>query len=55
MAEVAVAVAEVEVQGDPHQDQEVVMTVAMTRTVNQTRWSSYHIMQERHKVQRVTQ
>ena len=55
MAEVAVAMVEVEVQGDPHQDQEATMMAATMRTVNQTRWNSHHIMQERHKVQHMTQ
>ena len=51
MAEVAVAVVEVEVQGDPHHNQEVTMMMTTTRAVNQTRWNSHHTVQERHKVQ----
>ena len=55
MAEVAVAVAEVEVQEDPHQDQEAIVMMTVMRTANQTRWNSHHIVQERHKVQHMTQ
>ena len=53
--EVTVAVAEVEVQGDPHHDQEPITTMATVRAVNQTNWNSHHTVQERHKVQLVTQ
>ena len=54
MAEVAVAVVEAEVQGDPQQDQEVAIVTPATRMVNQTRWSLHHIVQEKHRVQHVT-
>ena len=55
MAEVAVAVVEVEVQEDPQQDQEAMTIMLTTRMVNQTRWSLHHIVQEKHKVQHMTQ
>ena len=41
---------EAEVQGDPHIDQEAIMTM-MTTTTEQRKWSSHLIMQEKHKAQ----
>ena len=47
------AVAEAEVQGDPHVDQEAMMTTTTTMA-NQRRQSSHPIVQGRHKAQHVT-
>ena len=53
MVEEAVVMAEAEVQGDPHIDQEAVTTMTVTMA-NQRRQSLHPIMQGRHKVQHVT-
>ena len=51
--EEAMVMEEMEVQGDPHIDQEATATVAMAMT-EQRRWSPHLIVEERHKARHVT-